>query len=164
MSATASNVECTDCGAPLEASSQGTERPCPSCGSVKRMVKMIASGMQPSGHLLDKFVAHKLSLLTECGCPELLFDSNWIGVFILTSVFKARLRPKYHALVFNFLRRAEGACSAYRAGRLALIEYLETPPNALSPYFRALLNFELYIAECYQGLEMLKKLPGSPSL
>jgi hypothetical protein len=31
---------------------------------------MIASGMQPSSYFLDNFVAHKLSLLSECGSPE----------------------------------------------------------------------------------------------
>jgi hypothetical protein len=56
--------------------------------------------------------------------------------------------------VFNFLRRAEGALSAYRETRTALIEYLENPRNVLSPYFRALLNFEVCISQCYQGYEL----------
>lgn len=116
--------------------------------------------MQPTDYLLDNFVAHKLSLLTECGAREFSTNANWIGAFVLTSVFKARLPPKKHAYVFNFLRRAEGALSAYREARTALIEYLQTPRNVVSPYFRALLNFELCIAQCYQGYELLATASG----
>ena len=111
--------------------------------------------MQPSRYLLDNFVAHKLSLLKECGAPELPETRNWLNVFILNSVFKVQLEAKPRAYVFNFLRRAEGALSAYRVARVALVEYLTTPPNVLSPYFRALLNFEVCISQCYQGYELL---------
>jgi hypothetical protein len=99
--------------------------------------------------------AHKLSLLTECGVRELPTKANWLGAFILTTVFTATLPAKNRAYVFNFLRRAEGAFSAYREARSALIEYLATPRNVLSPYFRDLLNFEVCIAQCYQGYELL---------
>jgi hypothetical protein len=121
---------------------------------------MIVGSMQPSNYLLDNFVAHKLSLLTECGAPELSANPNWIGHFVLTSVFITKLPPKQRAFVFNFLRRAEGAFFAYGAARSALIEYLQTPRNVLSPYFKALLNFEVCIAQCYQGLELLATASG----
>jgi hypothetical protein len=75
-------------------------------------------------------------------------------------VFGASLPAKTRAYVFNFLRRAEGASSAYRVARIALIEYLETPRNVLSPYFRALLNFEVCISQCYQGYELLATASG----
>jgi hypothetical protein len=68
--------------------------------------------MQPSNYMLDNFVAHKLSLLTECGAHELPANDNWLNNFILTNVFRARLDAKTRAYVFNFLRRAEGAVSA----------------------------------------------------
>jgi predicted RNA-binding Zn-ribbon protein involved in translation (DUF1610 family) len=157
MLTAASNMECTDCGGPINstADESGKPAPCPECGSVKRTVKATGSGMQPSNYLLDNFVAHKLSLLSECGARELSTDTNWIGGFVLTSVFRARLPAKQCAYVFNFLRRAEGAISAYREARAALIEYLQMPPDILSPYFRALLNFEVCIAQCYQGHELL---------
>ena len=162
MSKTPNNLECTDCGAPIETTADAPDKPapCPKCGSVRRTVKLTASGMQPSNYMLDNFVAHKLSLLTECGARELSINPNWIGAFVLTSLFKAQLPPKKRAYVFNFLRRAEGAFSAYREARTALIEYLQTPRNVLSPYFGALLNFEVCIAQCYQGYEMLTTASG----
>jgi hypothetical protein len=116
--------------------------------------------MQPTNYMLDNFVAHKLSLLTECGVREFSTNANWINAFVLTSVFKAKLPPKERAYVFNFLRRAEGAFSAYREARAALIEYLQTPRNVCSPYFRALLNFEVCIAQCCQGYALLATASG----
>jgi hypothetical protein len=110
MSTTPSNIECTDCGAPIDATTDAPDKPapCPKCGSVRRTVKLTASGMQPSNYMLDNFVAHKLSLLTECGACELSANANWIGAFELTSLFRAQLPPKKRAYVFNFLRRSEG--------------------------------------------------------
>lgn len=117
--------------------------------------------MQPSNYLLDNFVAHKMSSLTECGAPEISTENRWLNVFILSTVFRASLEPKTRAYVFNFLRRAEGAFSAYREARHALLEYVESPRNVISPYFRALLNFEVCVSQCYQGFELLCTASGT---
>jgi hypothetical protein len=112
--------------------------------------------MPLTNYSLDKFVAHKLSLLTECGAPELSANPNWIGAFVLNTMLIANLPPMQRAFAFTYLRRAEGAFSAYRAARSGLIEYCNTRGgNVLSPYFRALLNFEVCIGQCYQGFELL---------
>ena len=118
------------------------------------------SDMQPTDHFLDNFVAHKLSLLTKCGARELTTNANWISAFVLTRALTAPLPPKKREYAFNFVRRAEGAFSAYRQARTALIEYLQTPRNVISPYFRALLNFEVCIAQCCQGYELLATASG----
>jgi hypothetical protein len=120
-----------------------------------RTVTASMTGGRPTNYMLDNFVAHKLSLLTECGAPEFTSDENWLGAFILNSVFIAALLPKPRAYAFNFLRRAQGALSSYRLARLELIDYLQTPRNVLSPYFRALLHFEVCISQSYQALELL---------
>jgi hypothetical protein len=156
-------VECTECGTLIDTSADTPNClvPCPKCGGAKRTVQLTARGpMRPSNYLLDNFVAHKLSLLTECGAPELPTNTNWLNTFILSSVFLARLPSKPRAYVFNFLRRAEGALSSYRQARSALIEYLATPRHVLSPYFRALLYFEVCISHCYQGYELLRTATG----
>lgn len=110
--------------------------------------------------MLDNFVAHKLSLLTECGAGELPPDESWLNDFILNNAFRVNLPAKTRAFVFNFLRRAEAARWTYRGARTALIEYLPTPSNVISPYFRALLGFEICISQCYQGYELLMKATG----
>jgi hypothetical protein len=162
MSSTGDRIECMECGAPVDTAADAPDHraPCPNCGGVRRAYHASVSGMQPSNYLLDNFVAHKLSLLKECGAADLPEKPNWLNAFILSSIFRVRLEAKTRAYVFNFLRRAEGASSAYREARSALIEYVTTPSNVVSPYFRALLNFEVCISQCYQGYELLAMASG----
>lgn len=162
MSMTHGRAECAECGALIDtvADTSDSRVPCPNCGAVKRIYHASITGMKPSNYLLDNFVAHKLSLLTECGAAELPAEVNWLNTFILNSVFRVSLPAKTRAYLFNFLRRAEGALSAYREARIALIEYVGTPRNVLSPYFRALVNFEVCISQCYQGYELLATASG----
>jgi hypothetical protein len=49
---------------------------------------------------------------------------------------------------------------SYRLARLELIDYLQTPRNVSSPYFRALLHFEVCISQSYQALELLATASG----
>ncbi len=125
-----------------------------------RTVTASMTGDVPSNYMLDNFVAHKLSLLTECGAPEFAYVDNWLSAFILNSVFIAQLPPKQRAYAFNFLRRAQGALSSYRLARLELIDYLQSPRGVLSPYFRALLHFEVCISQSYQAFELLATASG----
>jgi hypothetical protein len=55
------------------------------------------------------------------------------------------------------VRRVEGAYTTYNLARTALIEYISTPQNTISPYFRALFHFEVCVAQTYQGAEFLSK-------
>jgi hypothetical protein len=113
--------------------------------------------MPLSSYSLDKFVAPKLSLLTECGAPELATEANWLNPFILNSVLGRGRSEKGAAYVMTFLRRAEGAFASYRAGRAELLQYLANRTNnVISPYFRALLNFETCLAQWCEGANVLK--------
>jgi DNA-directed RNA polymerase subunit RPC12/RpoP len=68
-------TECMDCGALIDtaADTRDSPVPCPNCCGTKRTVHLqgSATAMQPSNYLLDNFVAHKLSMLTECGAREI---------------------------------------------------------------------------------------------
>ena len=159
MSTSTSNVQCTGCGSSVDTSNDTTviRTPCPKCGGVQRTVTV---PMQPFDNLLDNFVAHRLSHLTKCGAPEVAEESNWLDAFIWTTVFNTGLDAKERAYMFNFVRRAQGAYSAYGVARTALIVHIETPRNVFSPYFRALLNFEVCISQCYQSYELLMRASG----
>jgi hypothetical protein len=111
--------------------------------------------LQPSDHLLNNFVAHKMSSLTECRAPELSM-STWLNAFILNSANQGRLDDKHYAYEFNIIRRAEGAFSAYGEARQALSEYIGTPRHVVSSYFRSLLYFEVCISQCWQGFELFR--------
>jgi predicted RNA-binding Zn-ribbon protein involved in translation (DUF1610 family) len=148
------HMKCSDCGTVIDADAETTTS-CPNCGISNRTITASGTSGRPSDYMLDNFVAHKLSSLTDCGAPEITSNGSWLGAFILNSVFIANLAPEPRSYAFNFLRRAEGALSSYRSARLDLIEYFQTPRNVLSPYFKALLNFEVCISQSYQGLELL---------
>lgn len=112
-----------------------------------------------SNHFLDTSIAHKISSLTECNAPDLSSEKyNWINRFLLNAAFVVRLPNKDKALLFNFVRRVEGACTMYNLARTALVEYISTPQNTISPYFKALLHYEVCIAQVYQGAELLSKV------
>jgi hypothetical protein len=162
MNMPTSALRCIDCGAPLDQSRDTGERraPCPTCGSIRRAYTATTRGAQPTNYFLDSYVAHKLSELTACDAPELSDDSAWLNTFILNTVYRVRLDAKIRAYLFNFLRRAEGAISAYRAGCVATKEYISTPRNVISPYFRALGQFEICVSQAYQGYELLSRASG----
>ncbi|MEO9191406.1 MAG: hypothetical protein ABI224_15615 [Acetobacteraceae bacterium] len=118
---------------------------------------MQPASMQPSDYFLNRFVAHKIALLTECGAPELLARGPWLSRFVLMTAFCVKLPSDKRSYVFNFLRKTEGAIFAYKEARNALLEYVTTPRTVISPYFRSLSNFETCIAYCFQGFQLLIK-------
>jgi len=162
MSAAQNPTECSECSTAIDVSLDpvGSQLPCPACGSANRTISLVAANFQPSNELLDNYVAHKLSELTECGAVELEVGSPWLNSFILNSVFSFNVHPKYRAYLFNFLRRTESATTAYQLARTALTEYIGTPRNVISPYFTALTQFEICISQIYQGYKLLATANG----
>lgn len=162
MTSSTNRTECADCGAVLDSSRDTVDarEACSSCGSTKRKQFLSVTNPQPTNYFLDKFVSHRLSLLTVCGASDVPRGDNWLGDFIHWTAFVATPDPTSRAYMFNFLRRAEGALSAYALARESLIEHVSTPRNIMSSYFQALLNFEVAIAQSYQALELLAKATG----
>ena len=112
--------------------------------------------LRPTGYFLDKLVAHKMSSLTECGAPELTLESDWLNTFILNNL-SCDISSEKRSYLFNLIRLAEGAFVAYREARSALINYVATPSNVISPYFRSLLFFEVCLSQLWQGCELYMK-------
>lgn len=157
MTDTHSPVECAECGLPLDHIPEDSIAcpPCSRCGATKRSYFLTASNAQPTNYLLDNYVAHKLSELNACGAPDLPEEGKWLNTFILKTIFHYNIPPKTRAYLFNFLRRTEGASTAYRTARRLLQEHLASPRNVVSPYFRSLTQFEICISQCYQGYDLL---------
>lgn len=161
---TNNRTECGDCGAVIDTSADtaNSRAPCPKWGGLKRAFHLTGTDMQLTDYALDQFVAHKLSLLTERGAKEIADPADFLNAFILNTIVgpRSQLDSKTRAYVFNFIRRAGGAVSAYREARAGLIEYVSTPREVISPYFKALLNFEVFIAQSYQAYELLVTASG----
>jgi hypothetical protein len=162
MTDPSAKVTCAGCGADLVGvDATGAKRtPCPTCGSMAQKHTLSATNGRFTNYTLDNFVAPHISKLTACKAPELSDDATWINSFILTTIFVVKLEAKKRAFVFNFIRRAHGATMAYRAMREHILEYISTPRNTVSPYFKALTQAEICIGQCYQGLELLATAIG----
>jgi hypothetical protein len=162
MSSSTSSLACGDCGIEIDPAHdrEGQREPCQKCGSVKRAYTMHATNPRMTNYTLDNFIAHKLSELTACDAPDLADDSTWLNTFILSTIFRVRLEPKTRAYLFNFLRRAEGAIDAYRTACAAVREYVSTPRNVITPYFRSLSHFEICLSQAYQAYELLARASG----
>lgn len=107
-----------------------------------------------SNHIVDKFIAPEYSRLTEHFAPEVADLPNYRGTYITNSILVGEDRTKGRPLTTIFLRRLDQAVCDYRAGRDALVDFVEQLKNTnnLGPiYFRALSRFEssainLYLA------------------
>lgn len=155
-------IQCGDCGTAIDQENDTTEvrQPCPNCGGGKRNYIATMGSAEPTNYLLDTYIGYKLSELTKCGANELPDEPKWLYNFILKSIFQFNLKPKSRAYLFNFLRRSEGASTAYRDARRMLIERIASPRNVISPYFKSLTYFEICISQCYQGYELLAAAIG----
>lgn len=127
----------------------------------ENQINASVNSMMLSSYSLDKFVAHRLSSVTACGAPDLgETKGNFLTAFILNTMLRVTIDPKKKAFLFNYLRRVEGAFRTYYNARDALTCYISTPSNVISPYFEALLDFEVCIAQAYQALEMVATSMG----
>ena len=155
-------TECSECKTAIDVSLDPVEGqlPCPACGSANRTISLVAANFQLGNYPLDNNVAHKLSELTECGAVELEVGSPWLNSFILNSIFRFEIQTKARAYLFSFLRRTEGATTAYQLARTALTEYIGTRRNVISPYFTALTQFEICISQIYQGYDLMATATG----
>jgi hypothetical protein len=119
--------------------------------------------MPLSDYFLDTFIAPKLSLLTKCGAPELVGNSNWLNSFILNATFVSPIAPSpRRTSVVAFLRRAEAAFLTYRKAREQLNDYLRPrPERVFSLYFESLLYFETCLSQWTQGVDILRAALGA---
>ena len=95
-----------------------------------------------------KIIGKDITQVTEVGAPDVSgIDRKWLSMFFLNSIFRMRLKPPVHQLALAFLRRTEATFTAYKNGRDALTEHVNTDNSVVSPYFRALTAFEISIAK-----------------
>jgi len=158
-------IQCSNCSHPFAETydePDGRRNPCPNCGGLEGIYIPTIGESCFSNYSLDTFIAYRLSELTACSAPAIESDANWLNTFILSCAFRFQLPPKTRAYIFNFIRRVEGATSAYRMAVESIEKYLITPQNVFSPYFQALSHIEICISQCYQALELLSRASGEP--
>lgn len=116
-----------------------------------------------STYVKDRFIAPGVSGFTNAEIPDMSdYDpqsAHWVANFFLNSVFRDRLKAPYDAYVHSFLRRAEGAFSEHDVARRATHAFLATQGRqSPSQYAVALLHWEFFLAQAWQGYALLMKL------
>jgi hypothetical protein len=124
-------------------------------------LKANSSTMRYAGHLLDKYGAPKLSELTTCNAPALEEPPNYLGSFVLNSIFLVAYPELLGRLVLIFGRRVIHAVNEYRTGRELLFSYLEQLKQTNSHFLlamRATTYFEHCIASLCQAAALLGRI------
>jgi hypothetical protein len=122
---------------------------------------MNASTIQYAGFLLDKFGAPKLSELTECNAPLLEDPPNYLGSFVLNSIFTMNYPDPLGRLVLIFGRRVIHAIREYAIGRELLSAYvakLEQTNSHFLQAMRATTHFESCVGSAYQACALLGRI------
>lgn len=133
--------------------------------------------MPLSNYALDKFVAPKLSELTEDSAPGLKdygeVKGHWLADFVLKSIFITRIEPLRRQVVMDFLRKVEGAFREYEEARELLSRFLAARTDKehafVYLYFHCLRHFEtsmILAYGAYMVFEALRKgfAPEAPRM
>ena len=130
---------------------------------------MNPSTVKLAGFLLDKYGAPKLSELTVSDVPFLEEPPNYLGSFVLNSIFITGTHPDpMGRVIFMFGRRVDQAVREYINGRGLLSAYVERLAQTNTPFLlamRAATHFEQCVASvCQAGslLNRINQLAGSP--
>jgi hypothetical protein len=113
-------------------------------------------------HLLYKHVAPGLSEFTSADIPDMSqYDkesAHWINNHFLNNILRGSLQlPAAAAYVYNFLRRAEGAFGEHAVAREATHRFLRSDRRPPSLYASALLHWEFFLGQSWQGYALLLK-------
>ena len=115
-----------------------------------------------SNYSMDTFIAPKMSKLTKIMAPDLHSCTkeygNWVGNFILNTIFRVRIMERNRQLDLYFLKKVEGAFQEYHEGRNFLENYIKNRNKAISSYFHSLRHFETAMLLAYQAFETIRTM------
>jgi len=115
-----------------------------------------------SNYSMDTFIAPKMSKLTKIMAPDLHSCTkeygNWVGNFILNTIFRVRIIERNRQLDLYFLKKVEGAFQEYHEGRNFLENYIKNRNKAISSYFHSLRHFETAMLLAYHAFETIRTM------
>lgn len=115
-----------------------------------------------SDHVRDTFIAPGVSDFNTAEVPDMsTYDpesSHWVANHFLNSVLRGKLKPPTNAHVYNYLRRAEAAFSEHEQARQATLTFLTSGRQSPSLYAAAVLHWEFFLSQSWQGYALLGKL------
>jgi hypothetical protein len=124
-------------------------------------LSMDPSTIRYAGFLLDKYGGPDLSKLTACGAPALEDPPNYLGSFVLNSIFRVKYPDPLGRIVLIFGRRVVHAIREYTAGRELLADYVKKLAQTNSHFLsamRATTHFEQCVAAVCQATALLDRI------
>lgn len=110
---------------------------------------------------VELFISARAAEVTACGASDMKVivpeSEHWLSHFGLAVIFNdfppAEIRP----LVINFIRRIHCAFHEYGLARQEVLKLVKDGHGRWSPYFAALNNFEVTVAQLYLALDSIRK-------
>jgi len=113
-------------------------------------------------HVADRFIAPGVSAFNTADIPDMsTYDpesKHWVANHFLNSVLRGKFEPPMNAYVYNFVRRAEAAFSEHEQARQATLRFLASQKQSPSHYAAAVLHWEFFLGQAWQGYALLAKL------
>lgn len=110
---------------------------------------------------VELFISARASAINTCGASDMKVkvpeSAHWLSNFGLAVIFNdfppAAMRP----FVINFIRRVHGAFLEYDIARREVLNLVKDGNGRWSPYFAALTNFEVTVAQLYLAMDSIRK-------
>lgn len=116
--------------------------------------------MPLTNYSLNKYVAQELADLKTPMAKSIREEfpnlDDWVGVFVMKTIFNFSLPQDRAALAFALLRRAQAAIEDYDDACVALLHAVGRE-KTIPQYFHALRKFESSIAMLYQAYDFARK-------
>jgi hypothetical protein len=113
-------------------------------------------------HVLNRHVAPGIEKFDAADIPDMsTYDAqcaHWVANYFLNSVLRGSHNLPVGAYAQNFMRRAQGAFSEHAVARDATMQYLASDATSPTLYAKALLHWEFYLGQSWQGYELLRRL------
>lgn len=116
--------------------------------------------MQWSNHILDNYVAPKLSELNKCFPPEVAELPKYAESLTLNQIFSStRYKDSTKVVFSSFISRLRLGTEEYRHGRESLLKYESLPDHSHLQFHRiALSKFENCVLQTYLSIACLNSL------
>ena len=127
----------------------------------KAHIKHIGRLMPFTKSAVELFISARAASVTSCGVSDMKArvpeSTDWLSNFGLNVIFNdfppAEIRP----LIINFIRRVYCAFFQYDLARQEVLKLVKDGHGRWSPYFAALNNFEVTVAQLYLGRDSIRK-------
>ncbi len=111
---------------------------------------------------VELFISARAAAVTECGASDMKTmdpeSAHWLSNFGLAVIFNDFPPTEMRPFVINFIRRIYGAFIEYDFARQEVLKLVKDGHGRWSPYFAALTNFEVTVAQLYLALDSIRKV------